>query len=49
MAGKQGLINFTQNIKPVMEKCRDGKKLHKDEQKNIVEFYLEVIHYLQNS
>lgn len=46
MEKKQGLKNFIVNIKPVMVKCRDGKKLTKDEQKTIVAFYLEVINYL---
>ena len=46
MANKQGLVNFTHNIKPIMEKCRDGKKLTKDEQGTIVQYYLEVIVFI---
>jgi hypothetical protein len=41
----RGMCNFLQNIKPIMEKCRDGKKLSKDEQGQIVKFYLEVAHF----
>ena len=40
----EGLRNFIANIKPIMEKCRDGKKLTPEEQITIVQFYLEVIH-----
>ena len=46
MEQKQGLRNFTQNIKPVMLKCKDGKRLTKNEQKQIVEFYLEVVDFI---
>ena len=45
----EGLTNFTQNIKGVMLKCRHGEKLTKDEQEQIVQFYLEVCAYLANS
>lgn len=43
---KRGVMNFTQNIKPLMMKCRKGEKITKDEQRQIVEYYLEVVHYL---
>ena len=43
MNNTEGLKNFARNIKPIMEKCRDGKKLSKDEQSTIVQFYLETI------
>ena len=46
MEQKQGLKNFCVNIKPIMGKCNAGMKLTKDEQKEIVQFYLEVIDYL---
>ncbi len=46
MEQKQGLRNFVQNIKPVMLKCKGGKKLTKDEQGQIVQFYLEVVDFI---
>lgn len=49
MEGSKGLRNFVVNIKPIMEKCRDGVKLHKEEQKQIVSFYLETIHVLTSN
>ena len=49
MDAKQVLVNFTLNIQPIMRKCRDGIKLTKDEQETIVEYYLEVVHYLGKS
>lgn len=49
MTDREGIANFILNIKPIMEKCRDGKNLTKQEQSTIKEFYLEVIHYVANS
>lgn len=46
MNQKQGLQNFAGNMKPIMEKCRGGKELTKDERDNIVQFYLEVVDYI---
>ena len=46
MEQKKGLRNFCQNIKPTMTKCREGKRLTKEEQETIVQFYLEVVSYL---
>jgi hypothetical protein len=38
----EGLKNFTRNIKPVILKIKDGKKLTQSELNQIKEFYLEV-------
>lgn len=46
MIGSTGLRNFVKNINPVILKCRKGEKLTKDEQGQIVQFYLEVIQVL---
>ena len=46
MSNKQGLVNFSKNIEPIMLKCKGGKKLTKEEQLEIMEYYLEVLHYL---
>ena len=46
MEQKQGIKNFAVNIKPIMEKCRHGKKLTKQEQETIVQFYLEVVDFI---
>jgi len=46
MDQKDGLINFSKNITPIMGKCKNGQKLTKEEQNTIVEFYLEVLNYI---
>lgn len=46
MEQKQGLVNFAQNVEPIIQKCRDRKKLMISEQESIVQFYLEVLNYL---
>lgn len=38
--------NFIQNIKPIMLKINEEKKLSISERKTIVEFHLEVVHYV---
>jgi hypothetical protein len=43
---KEGLCNFAVNIKSLMQKCADGKKLTLDERRTIVSFYLEVVRFL---
>lgn len=45
----EGLTNFVKNIEPIISKCQDRKKLTPSEQESLVQFYLEVIHYLNNS
>ena len=42
----EGLSNFVKNIEPTIRACRDRKKLTPDQQEQIVQFYLEVLHYL---
>jgi hypothetical protein len=49
MADKQGITYFAKNIEPIMQKCKNGEKLTKGEQYNIVQFYLEALHYIANS
>ena len=49
MKDEQGLLNFSENIKPIIERCRDGKRLSKYERLTIVEYYLEVLHFLANN
>ncbi len=46
MEQKQGIKNFAVNIKPIMQKCNAGVRITKDEQKQIVQFYLEVVDHL---
>jgi len=48
MTMKEGLLNFSKNIKPIMLKCREGKKVTKEEQRTISEYYQEVLYYLAN-
>ena len=51
---KQGLLNFSQNIKSTMLKIKDAQakgygkaaKLDYSEQQNILNYYLEVCDYL---
>jgi hypothetical protein len=40
------LRNFILNIKDTMMKLHTGKKITKDEGKQIVQFYLETVHYV---
>jgi hypothetical protein len=44
---KQGLRNFAVNINGVMKKLHNGQKLHPDENKQIVQYYLESISVLE--
>lgn len=49
MTQLQGLKNFAVNIKPTMLKIKDGKRIHPDELQNVLQFYLEVLDYLNNT
>lgn len=40
-----GVKNFVMNIKPIMEKLRDGQAITKEEGKTVTEFYLEVCYF----
>lgn len=46
MTQLEGLKNFAQNVKPVMQKCKNRQKLTKSEQQSILQFYFEVVDYL---
>lgn len=46
MTQKQGLINFVENIRPIMEKIKDQKKLTEDEYQSVLQLYLEERDYL---
>ena len=43
---EQGLKNFTENIRPIMDKCRDREELNSDEQNTILQFYMEVVYVI---
>jgi hypothetical protein len=44
MAEIDGVCNFVMNLKPIMEKIRDKKKLTQGNLQDILNFYLEVCH-----
>jgi len=46
MDKKEGLLNYCLNIRPIMLKILEGKEIHNDELKSIMEFYREVMSYL---
>ena len=46
MNGQRGIKNYLQNIKPTMLKLKDGERLLRSEEQSIVEFYLEVNHFI---
>ncbi len=46
MEQKQGIQNFVVNIRETMLRLKNGEKLTNDEQKAIVEFYLEVADFI---
>lgn len=46
MEQKTGIQNFVVNLKETMLKLKNGERLTRDEQKTIVEFYLEVADFI---